>query len=824
MKINFDEIKKKRESMQKRKDSNNLNQNINNKPKENEITKKGTKEETLNFQQRINLFNQKKSKSNSMNIPNKQKQTIGINNEDKKDVPKNNNNEIKNIKYISSNIKEKTEQIIKEKINNKNSDKEQLILPDINNNKNNVEKEVTKSNLSNIDNNDSKDETENNNNQRIESSKKLIESNNDSLSSNNKNFIQLQENSKATKTTINDGTNKNLIKKVQSFHQYNCHQKILQKLFQENTKDMVKRNNSFLKKNCKINIDNYIPKKPIKKQNDEEEDDLNDIIKIDELEKETKPTTLSEKEKSQNKPNNTKKKFSLFDENNCLAIKLATTKQYTKDDFEVETFLGKGAYGTVLKVALKSNQEQKFAIKKLDINSLYSVNRLYQAYLENDILRELDSPYIIKTYGAFESGGKIHIVMDYLPKGDFEYFIKANYPLKEDIIRFYSAEIILFLEYMQSKKLVHRDLKPQNIMIDQKGHLKVIDFGTVRKLGYYFDRKEMKFKEEKIFRSIDSDDIKGIKNIVNPDNEDADVDEYDDYENEDEEDETEEEEGNDNILSEKKHKKIQKIRVKRAMTFVGTAEYISPEVIGDRPAEVGTDIWAFGVMLYQMYFNSTPFKAMTAYLTFRKIENPHVTFPKNVKISEQAKDLITKILVVDPKKRLGGGEPGTPYDIAHLKQHPFFKKFKWNDLHNTSPPGIKQLKFYECRKKSIYKKNNNVDITDGYAVFNDNSKIKANNIRTLKEGIIKKKSMWFQYNKRRIILDSTPRIILTKLEKDDKYKKEILLNKKCKLKIVENNCFDLQTPVKTYRFKGNNKDGNQWASDISYAIRDYGKD
>jgi serine/threonine protein kinase len=72
---------------------------------------------------------------------------------------------------------------------------------------------------------------------------------------------------------------------------------------------------------------------------------------------------------------------------------------------------------------------------------------------------------------------------------------------------------------------------------------------------------------------------------------------------------------------------------------VGTAEYISPEVIADKPAEFGTDIWAFGVMLYQMIFNTTPFKDQSAYLTFRKIESAKVKYPTDSNnISDEAKD------------------------------------------------------------------------------------------------------------------------------------------------------------------------------------------
>ena len=596
------------------------------------------------------------------------------------------------------------------------------------------------------------------------------------------------------------------------------------KLEEDKTKE-IKKSNSIKNQIPKINVDNFSGK-----INEVEkhlyEDEINDIMNINEIKGKAaniKKNVSLKRAKTSGQNNQqlpVKKRYSLLDDNNCLTIKLKSKNNFTKDDFEVETFSGKGAYGTVLQVYLKKDPKKKiYAIKKLDINSLFSVNRLYQAYLENDILNELDSPYIVKIYGAFESDGKIHLVMDYLPKGDFSYFIKTNFPLKEDIIRFYSAEIVLFLEYMQKMNLVHRDLKPQNIMIDEKGHLKVIDFGTVRKLGYYYDKKEMRFKEEKIFERIDSEDIKGIKNIVNPDLEDADEDDYD----EDEEDEEEENEENENNeFSEKKQKKLQKARVQRSMTFVGTAEYISPEVIADRPAEFGTDIWAFGVMLYQMYFNNTPFKAVTTYLTFRNIEKPQISFP-NDNISEQAKDLILKILVAEPKKRLGGGEPGTPCDIEHLKKHPFFKKIKWNNMHNTTPPGLKDLKFYECKKKSIYKNQENMKMrnSDGYIVFDDKSKDK--NVQIIKKGYIKKKSMWFHYEKRHIVLDSSPKITLKAIN-DENYLRIIPLTKKCKITLVENNCFDLKTSEKTHRFKGTENDGNDWAGVIADAITAYAKE
>ena len=498
-------------------------------------------------------------------------------------------------------------------------------------------------------------------------------------------------------------------------------------------------------------------------------------------------------------------------------IKLISKNTYQENDFNVISICGRGAYGTVLQVCLKNDPNKVFAIKKLDINLLNSVNRLYQAYLENQILNELDNPFIIKLYGAFEEDKKIHLVMDYLPKGDLSYFIKTNYPLADDIIKYYSAQIVLFLEYMQKMKLIHRDLKPQNIMIDEKGNLKVIDFGTVQKIGYYYDKKQMRFKEEKLLERLDFQFIGGIDNYFIPDKDD-DAYEEEDEEEEESEDENENENKSNSIkkdIKEKKNNKNRK-RGKRKNSFVGTIEYMSPEVIAEKPTEYGTDIWAFGIMLYQMYYNRTPFKKESAYLTFRNIEKSNFEFPHDSSIPKSAKDLIKQILVVDPKKRLGGGSQNSHYDINSLKKHPFFEGIKWNELQNQSPPHMKDYKYFE------QKQNNEVSKQRYSICYSANDNRINNNAKIIKKGMLRKKTTWFNYSKRYTILDSTPRL-LTKNPNIPEKIKEIPLTKKCKIKLVDNNCFDLKTPIKTYRFKGTNNDGNDWAGDILDAINTYGK-
>ena len=672
---------------------------------------------------------------------------------------------------------------------------------------NNMSKAQNKENLIGKKSNNSINIAKNNIN-NIKKSTQSSTSTNNKVSFSNKilnNFSKAKQNDNAIHTNTNN--QKNERKRTKSLRYKN--NKNAYSLNEKINKNFNK-SKSIVNKNKKMDINNFISKKDEIQVKTYEE--LDDIIKINDVTSQSKrgnDISNSGRIRTETDPQITAKeqphsikRLSVMNDN-----RLISKKKFTKDDFEVITLSGRGAYGTVLQVYLKKDPSKKvYAIKKLDIHSLFSVNRLYQAYLENQILNELDSPFIVKTLGAFEEDGKIHIVMDYLPNGDFSHFIKTNYPLNDDVIKYYSAQIVLFLEYMQKMKLIHRDLKPQNIMIDEKGNLKVIDFGTVRKVGYYYDKREMKFKEEKVLERIDSEDIKGVKNIVNPDEEDADDDDFE---------EEEDMEDDENDGKEKKPK----VRNKRIMTFVGTAEYISPEVIADKPAEYGTDIWAFGIMLYEMYYNRTPFKAATAYLTFRNIEKPQLKFPDDSIIPDIAKDLIMKILIVDPKKRLGGGDPGTPYDIKNLKKHPFFKKIKWDKLQNSSPPGINNYKFNEPKKN----KNNEIQ-NERYSIEYSAKDLKINNnAKIIREGMLKKKSAWLHYEKRYIILDTTPRL-LSKNPNNPGCIKEIPLNKKCKINIVENNCFDLKTPSKTYRFKGTINDGNDWAGDISDVINVYGKD
>ncbi|KAG3259024.1 3-phosphoinositide dependent protein kinase 1, transcript variant X2 [Ictidomys tridecemlineatus] len=121
----------------------------------------------------------------------------------------------------------------------------------------------------------------------------------------------------------------------------------------------------------------------------------------------------------------------------------------------------------------------------------------------------------------------------------------------------------------------------------------------------------------------------------------------------------------------------------RANSFVGTAQYVSPELLTEKSACKSSDLWALGCIIYQLVAGLPPFRAGNEYLIFQKIIKLEYDFPE--KFFPKARDLVEKLLVLDATKRLGceemeGYEP--------LKAHPFFESITWENLHQQTPPKL----------------------------------------------------------------------------------------------------------------------------------------
>ncbi|KAK7919750.1 hypothetical protein WMY93_011034 [Mugilogobius chulae] len=121
----------------------------------------------------------------------------------------------------------------------------------------------------------------------------------------------------------------------------------------------------------------------------------------------------------------------------------------------------------------------------------------------------------------------------------------------------------------------------------------------------------------------------------------------------------------------------------RANSFVGTAQYVSPELLTEKSACKSSDLWALGCIIYQLVAGLPPFRAGNEYLIFQKIIKLEYEFPE--KFFPKAKDLVEKLLSLDPSKRLGCEEMG---GYGPLKQHPFFDSISWSDLHLQTPPKL----------------------------------------------------------------------------------------------------------------------------------------
>jgi serine/threonine protein kinase len=146
-------------------------------------------------------------------------------------------------------------------------------------------------------------------------------------------------------------------------------------------------------------------------------------------------------------------------------------------DFEPIKIIGRGAYGEVRLCKWLSNNEQLVAIKKMKKKDVIKKNEIEHIKAERTILSKSANKWIIDLYCSFQDEDSLYLVMEYMPGGDL-----MNMLIKKDIFsieeaRFYIAEIILAVEYVHSLGFVHRDIKPDNILLDKDGHIKVTDFG-----------------------------------------------------------------------------------------------------------------------------------------------------------------------------------------------------------------------------------------------------------------------------------------------------------------------------------------------------------
>ena len=470
---------------------------------------------------------------------------------------------------------------------------------------------------------------------------------------------------------------------------------------------------------------------------------------------------------------------------NNTSLKLTSKNIFNSQDFEILSSLGSGAYAEVYKAKHKISG-QIYAIKIIDKKKIDRENKTYQIFVENEMLNLCNNKNIISIYGYYEDIDKFYLVEEYCKIGDLSKYIENNDDLSINEIKFITSQIVLALEYLGSLRIIHRDVKPENIMIDGNFNIKLIDFGTSTFKGKILNEENYQFIDENRFINdptfTESYNYLFVNNKMNDNNNLSELDKKENIENK-------KSFFLDNKLKFESHTDQNTIEILKKQKFVGTVEYMPPEIINFNSNKNNnikiaeySDIWSLGITLFQLLTGKTPFNDKTDYLIFQNISQGKF---------DQSLLFKTKYLQSSNKQ-----SEKTIFEIARFK---FSENSKEHDLMS------------EKSKKT----------EDAYILSNSIYNNICGNI--LKKGILKKRSPYYYYDLRKVILFDTPRIDY--YEPNGKEKRgSIQLSKKCIAELVKSNQFLLKTPNRIYSFMCKEKyDISPWVTVINNTIEKFGE-
>ncbi|CAK7347736.1 unnamed protein product [Dovyalis caffra] len=346
--------------------------------------------------------------------------------------------------------------------------------------------------------------------------------------------------------------------------------------------------------------------------------------------------------------------------------------------------LGCGDIGSVYLSEL-SGTRCFFAMKVMDKASLASRKKLTRAQTEREILQLLDHPFLPTLYTHFETDRFSCLVMEYCPGGDL-HTLRQRQPGKhfsEYAARFYAAEVLLALEYLHMLGVVYRDLKPENVLVRDDGHIMLSDFDLSLRCAVSptlirtaFDSDPSKRAAGGAFcvqpACIEPSSVCIQPACFMP-----------------------------RIFPQKSKKKSRKSRqdlgvpasslpelvaeptAARSMSFVGTHEYLAPEIIKGEGHGSAVDWWTFGIFLHELLYGKTPFKGSGNRATLFNVVGQQLRFPDSPATSYASRDLIRGLLVKEPQHRLGVKRGAT-----EIKQHPFFEGVNWALIRCSTPPEV----------------------------------------------------------------------------------------------------------------------------------------
>jgi serine/threonine protein kinase len=268
---------------------------------------------------------------------------------------------------------------------------------------------------------------------------------------------------------------------------------------------------------------------------------------------------------------------------------------------------------------------------------------------------EHDDPGVVKLYFSFQDSRFLYFVMEYLPGGDMMNLLIKREILTEQETRFYISELIIAVQAIHRRGYIHRDLKPDNILIGEDGHIKLSDFGLCTSGA---ESHLSSFYQECVVPRLDKSVKEGGLN-------------------------------NSSIRAARPGlaRRSSWNRIRRTMSYstVGTSNYMAPEILLEQGYGPEIDWWSVGVILYECLIGYAPFSCEDTTETCIMILEYESTlnFPDDPRISDEARDLIQNRLLVDQKSRIGYEE---------IIAHPWFKGVDWKNIRSSTPPWVPELK------------------------------------------------------------------------------------------------------------------------------------
>lgn len=347
-------------------------------------------------------------------------------------------------------------------------------------------------------------------------------------------------------------------------------------------------------------------------------------------------------------------------------LRLRRTK-LSLEDFITVKVIGKGAFGEV-RLVQKRDTGKIYAMKTLLKSEMYKKDQLAHVKAERDVLAGSDSPWVVSLYYSFQDTVNLYLIMEFLPGGDLMTMLIRWQIFTEDITRFYMAECVLAIEAIHRLGFIHRDVKPDNILIDIRGHIKLSDFGL--STGFHKTHDSSYYK-----KLLEKENPSGSNTLNVPGKS-----------------------GQRNSmmvdaihLTMSNRQQMQTWRKSRrlmAYSTVGTPDYIAPEIFINQGYGQECDWWSLGAIMFECLIGWPPFCSESPHETYRKIINwqESLIIPEDIHLSPEAESLIRSLLTSSDKRlgRHGGAD--------EIKQHPFFRGVDWELIRRVDAPFIPKLR------------------------------------------------------------------------------------------------------------------------------------